>query len=163
MKNNQNGFGIILSMVAILVVAIVAGAGFLVYRSRHKAQETASVKPYDSQALMTVTSSGGLCNGPCNHTVHNLYDNGKFEDYKKLSSSEISQLKNIIEVTDFTKYGPKPNPHCQSFVDGSDQVLLFPQKYGNKAFTTCMLDIPENDKAFSYINELLESHYIQQN
>lgn len=163
MKNNQNGFGILPIIVALLVIVIVGVAGVMVYQTKHKSDDIDSIKTYDTHALMTITSSGGMCNGPCNHPVHNLYDNGKFEDYKKLSSSEVSQLKNIIDTTDFTKYSPNPSPHCQSFVDGSDQVLLFPQKYGNKTFTTCMLDIPENDKAFSYINKLLDSHYIQQN
>jgi hypothetical protein len=163
MKNNQNGFGIVFGIITLLVVIVIAGAGLMIYRSKHNAQDAGPTKSYDSQALMTVTSSGGLCNGPCNHPVYNLYDNGKFEGYKKLSGSEVSELKQIISTTDFTKYGPNPHPSCQSFVDGSDQVLLFPQKYGNKTFTTCMLDIPENDKAFSYINKLLESHYIQQN
>lgn len=160
MKNNQKGFGIVPIIAALLVIVIV---GVIVYQSKNKSQDIDSVVTYDSRALMTVTSSGGLCNGPCNHPVHNLYDNGKFEGYNKLSSSEVSQLKNIIDATDFTKYSPNPSPHCQSFVDGLDQVLLFPQKYNDKTFTTCMLDIPENDKAFSYINKLLDSHYIQQN
>ncbi len=162
MKNSQNGSGIVFFIVTILVVIVVTVAGLMVYRSKHNTQATDPAKSYDSRALMTVTSSGGFCNGPCNHPVYNLYDNGKFEGYKKLSNSEISDLKQIINTTDFTKYGANPYPNCQSFMDGSDQVLLFPQKYGNKTFTTCMLDIPEKDKAFTYINKLLESHYIQQ-
>lgn len=160
MKDNQKGFGVIFVGIILLVVIIIAGAGFVVYRSK---QTTDPVKSIDSRPLMTVTYRGGLCNGLCNHPVYNLYDSGEFEGYKRLSSSEVSELKHIINTTNFTKYGDNPHPGCQSSVDGLDQVLLFPQKYGNKTFTTCMLDIPENDKAFSYINRLLESHYIQQN
>ncbi len=111
---------------------------------------------------MIVTSSGGLCSGPCRNTIDNLYENGKFGDFKPLSSSEILKLKNIIETTDFLMYASNSNPNCQSFVDGSDQVLLFPQKYGNKTFIPCKLDIPKNDVAFSYIYQLLKSHSNQQ-
>lgn len=112
---------------------------------------------------MTVTSSGGMCAKECEHSSHNLYDDGRFEGHTKLNSSEVAELKNIIETTDFLKYGANPRPDCQSFVDGFDQVLLFPQKYGDKSFTPCMLDIQEDDPAFSYISKLLKNHYIQPN
>lgn len=107
---------------------------------------------------MVVTSSGGMCAHSCDHPIYNLYESGIFEGHKKLNGFEVSQLKNILDTTDLTQYGPSVNPHCESFVDGFDQVLLFPQKYGNKTFTVCMLNIPQNDKAFSYINQLLKTH-----
>lgn len=163
MKSSQKGFTMVLAILAVLLVGVVGVSGFMVYQSRHKDQSSESAKSYNSHALMAVTSSGGLCDGPCNHPVHNLYADGKFEGYKKLSNSEVSKLRRIINTTDFLKYATNPNPKCESFSDGSDQVLLFPQKYGDKTFTTCMLDIPANDTAFSYINKLIESHYIQQN
>jgi hypothetical protein len=78
-------------------------------------------------------------------------------------SYEVADLKQIINSTDFTMYAPNPQPNCPSFVDGTDLVLLFPQKYGDRMFTTCMLEIPANDKAFTHINNLLQSHYIQKN
>jgi hypothetical protein len=112
---------------------------------------------------MTVTSSGGMCAEECRHPSYNLYDNGKFEGHTKLSSAEVSRLKHIIETTDFLKYSPNPRPHCQSFVDGSDQVLFFPKKYGDKSFTPCMLDIQDNDPAFLYIYQTLKTHYRPQN
>lgn len=111
---------------------------------------------------MIVTSSGGMCASQCNHPAYKLYASGKFtgEGYKDLSGSEVSRLKTIIKDTDFLKYAPNPHPQCESFVDGSDQVLLFPQKYGGRTFTTCMLDIPSNDLAFTYIDQLLETHFL---
>ncbi len=110
---------------------------------------------------MIVTSSGGLCASQCQHQVYKLYDSGKFTGggYTDLSSSEVSRLKGIIKDTDFLKYGLKQHPRCESAVDGTDQVLLFPQKYGNEGFTTCAMNIPANDPAFTYIDGLLETHY----
>lgn len=161
MRKNQKGFGLVLALILIVLVAVVI-AGLMVYKSKQESsKETESTISYNSAALMTVTSSGGLCASACNHPVYNLYESGKFEDHKKLNSSEVSRLKNTIEDTDFLKYKPNPNPKCESFYDGSDQVLLFPQKYGDKTFTTCMLDIPTDDPAFTYIDKLLESHYIK--
>jgi len=163
MRKNQKGFGLVVVLVLIVIVVLAAGIiGFFVYRSQqNNNKETESAIKYDSTALMTVTSSGGLCASACNHPIYNLYDNGNFDGHKKLNGDEVFKLKNIIDSTDFLKYKPNPNPQCESFVDGSDQVLLFPQKYGDKTFTTCMLDIPANDPAFTYIDRLLESHYIQ--
>ena len=68
-------------------------------------------------------------------------------------------MKSVIKDTDFFKYGLKRPSRCESDFDGSDQVLLFPQKYGNKEFTTCAMNIPVNDPAFAYINGLLETHF----
>lgn len=154
-KNNRL---LILILVGLFIIIITA-VGLFVYRSKQKSQDAGSGISYKPSALMVVTSQGGLCAGPCEHQVYNLYDSGKFEGYKKLSREEVSKLKEVIESTDFLKYGPNPNPRCESFVDGSDQVLLFPQKYGDKTFTPCMMDIPANDTAFMYINSLLRTHY----
>lgn len=111
---------------------------------------------------MIVTSSGGLCASKCNNPVYKLYDNGKFTGggYRDLSGSEIEKLKGLVKNTDFLKYAPNPHPQCQSFMDGSDQVLLFPQKYGDKTFTTCMMSISSNDPTFTYIDGLLETHFL---
>lgn len=146
-----------------IIIAILLFAGLIAVMFSLNRDKTQSTQNSDSRALMSVTSSGGMCNGPCGYPVHNLYDSGKFDGHKNLSSTEVLQLKNIIDTTDFTKYGPNPSPKCESFADGFDRVLLFPQKYGNTTFTTCMLNIPENDEAFSYINKMLDSHYLQQN
>lgn len=143
----------ILFLVLFLLVIGSACTGYLVYHSRHTSQSA-----YNPTALLTLSSRGGMCNGPCQESVDNLYDNGTFQRHKKLTLSEVAGLKRVIAATDFTAYGLIANPKCQSFVDGQDQVLLFPQKYGDKAFIPCTLDIPANDKAFSYINNLLATH-----
>lgn len=159
MKSKQHGFGLAILIFIFLIVSVVGVAGFIVYQVKYRDKKISSE---NSKPLMIVTADGGLCAGSCFHSVNNLYDSGKFDKYKKLNSSEVSELRHIINTTDFLKYGSNANPKCGSFVDGEDQVLLFPQKYGNKTFTPCMLDIPENDPAFSFINKLLKSHYIEQ-
>lgn len=162
MKHNQDGFGLMVLLVTLLVVAIAGVTGVLIYRLNNDPQKTNSEMTPDTRAIMAVTANGGLCSdGPCAHPVRSLYDNGEFEDSRKLSDSEVTQLKKIINETDFTKYGANSGLSCQSAVDGSDRVLLFPAKYGNKTFTPCMLDIPKDDSAFVYINQLLITHYLQ--
>lgn len=152
-KNDSNGFGLLPVIIAVLLTGLICTSGWLIHKSGH-----ASNKP-----LMTVTSSGGNCFNACNFHHNSLYNDGYFEDHKKLSSSEVATLKNIIKNTDFTKYGPNPHPQCSSFSDGSDETLLFPQKYGEETFTPCMLNIPTNDTAYAYIDNLLQTHYVQNN
>ena len=154
---------ILILILVSLVLGSAATTGYFVYKAHQKSVNAAYGPDYNPDALMTVTSSGGLCASACNYPTYNLYENGKFEGYKRLSGSEVSKLKDIIKDTDFTRYGPNPHPKCESFYDGSDQVLLFPRKYGGKTFTTCMMDIPDHDPAFGYIDRLLESHYVQKN
>ncbi len=153
MKKNKKR-GRVVRLILIFIIIIFA-TGWSVYQSNQKSKGNNSI---NSAALMTLSYSGGNCAGPCNSLVYNLYGDGRFEGHKKLSGSEVSELKEIIKTTDFLNYTASPNPHCESFVDGSDQVLLFPQKYGNKTFTTCMLNISSNDTAFSFINKLIETH-----
>lgn len=162
MKKKQIGFSLAAILIALVLVSIVGVAGWWVYKSNKKNDEHVSVKFYDPTALMVATYSGGWCsNGPCNHPTYSLYEDGAFEGHTKLSSSELAQLKKIITDTDFSKYSPKLNPLCNSSSDGRDQVLIFPKKYGNRTFTPCQLDTQGNDAAFSYINGVIESHYIQ--
>lgn len=108
------------------------------------------------QALMAVTYSGGMCSdGPCKSAVYNLYDNGSFEGHKKLTQTEVANLKQLIDNTDFTSYGQKPNPNCMSFRDGADRVLIFPKKHGNQKFTVCKLDVPSHDSTLRVIDKLI--------
>ncbi len=109
----------------------------------------------NANTILVVTSSGGMCSGGCNHPKYRILNDGTFEGHRKLSSSEVSELKEVINDTDFTEYTTNIDPKCQSFVDGSDEVLIFPNKHGDNRFTTCMLNIPENDKAYSFIHNLL--------
>lgn len=153
------------AFVLFLVSGLLSGVLIGFFISNYAMSKYSDYHPIDAipsaDALMTLTSSGGYCAGPCEHVVYNLYESGEFESHTKLSNSEVAQLKDIINNTDFLKYGENPNPKCPSFVDGSDQVLLFPQKYGYKTFTLCMLGIPEDDPAFKFIEKLIKSHAIQ--
>jgi hypothetical protein len=150
-------------ILAFLLLLILSYVAIVAIKSKFKYREADLAKSVDKSALMTVTSSGGMCAGTCNHPAYNLYETGKFEGHSKLTSSEVTGLKQTITVTNFEKYAPNPKPNCQSFVDGVDQVLFFPQKYGNKPFTVCMLDIPVDDEAFLDINKLIDSHHINKN
>ncbi len=162
MKKQQAGFGGISILLLLVVLGIIGTIGWLMYQTDHKPDKTSGAsKPQHGVALMIVTSSGGLCDGPCKHPRYYLYDDGIFEGYKKLTGSEVSQLKHILDNADLVKYAPNPQPHCESFVDGWDQVLLFPQKYGDQTFTPCMLAIPSSDPTFTFIDNLLESHALR--
>lgn len=162
MRKNQTGFGLMPVLGALLIVFIIGFAGALVYQANYRFRGNKSAQTHDSRTIMTVGWSGGLCaDGPCNDTRSSLYDSGEFEGYTSLDASEVSELKAIIDAIDFASYERKLDPQCASFVDGQDQVLQFPQKYGDRKFVACTLDIPGNDKAFSYINDLLASHRIK--
>lgn len=108
----------------------------------------------DSQALMIITGSGGMCDGPCDHSRYRVFDDGIYENNKKLTASQINQLKQAINDTDFLRYGLKANPTCPSFADGVDTVLIFPQKYKDKEFVLCRMDIPDDDKTFDVIDSI---------
>lgn len=111
-----------------------------------------------SEVLMVVSYVGGLCpEGVC-RSDHNLYGSGAFDDHTPLNSNEITQLEQVITSTDFLSYKENPDPACQSFVDGSDLTLAFPQKYPDKSFTLCTLQIPTGDTAISFITNLIERH-----
>ncbi len=113
----------------------------------------------DSDVLMIVRYQGGLCaeNKICSEE-YKLYGDGSFEEHTKLTSTELKKLKQLINKTDFLKYEKETNPDCQSFVDGSDEILEFPSKYPDKSFTLCTLQIPSDDKTFDYINDLIQEH-----
>ncbi len=159
MKINRTKLITIIVLVAVIILAITLAVAYGLYQSGNNSGS----KAYNPVVLMAVTSAGGNCVKECEHPVYNLYDSGKFEGYKALSNAELSELKNVIDTTDFQKYQPNPEPRCQSFADGRDQVLMFPQKYGEKKFTACKLDIPTNDPAFNPINKILKEHFIERN
>lgn len=152
-------------IIIVLVNLVIVGATvFVFYQSRRDPLAGSPPGTYDTQAIMTITAQGGLCNdGVCKHSVYNLYNNGQFEGHKNLSKAEISQLKDTINNTDIAEYGTDHNAFCQSAADGNDQILLFPQKYGNEKFIPCLLDIPKGDRLFSSIDELLNTHSLQRN
>jgi len=108
----------------------------------------------DSQALMIITSSGGMCVEQCNHSRYRIYEDGTYEGNTKLTQKQIHQLKSAIDSADFSHYGSNPSPRCRSFADGSDTALIFPQKYGSRSFVICMMNIPDDDKVFNTIDSI---------
>jgi hypothetical protein len=153
---------IALSLTALAVAGFVGW--FVFFNQSPKAP---SVTPgVNSQVVMVVKYVGGLCpsydsKGGCS-TEYKLYDDGNFEGHYKVSSDEINRLKATIEGSDLTTYKTKSNPKCQSFVDGQDEVLSFPQKYPDQTFTTCMLEIPSNDSLISLVHSLIQSHEVNE-
>ncbi len=108
---------------------------------------------------MIVGYSGGLCaDGNECSGINKLYSDGKFENRTDVNKKELAELNKIIESTNFTNYPKNPYPHCPSASDGSDEFLEFPQKYPDKSFKLCELQIPPNDPAITYINNLIDNH-----
>ena len=165
------GFVHIILLFVVFVISLILGWFVLSKYNVVKAPQDNDVEQVDSEkepvdnevsdtdVLMIVRYEGGLCaeNKICSEK-YNLYGDGSFDEHTKLTSSELKKLKQLINKTDFLKYEKETDPDCQSFVDGSDEILEFPSKYPNKSFTLCTLQIPSDDKAINYINELIEKH-----
>ncbi|MBN9397751.1 hypothetical protein BGO18_03830 [Candidatus Saccharibacteria bacterium 47-87] len=109
--------------------------------------------------VMVVRYEGGLCpdNSMCS-SEYKLYENGVFDGHDRASSQEISELQRVIDQTDFLQYDFDKNAVCQSYMDGQDLVLQFPDKYENQSFRPCSLHIPAHDTSIQYIEDFIESH-----
>lgn len=167
------GFVHIVFLFVAFVIALILGWSVLSIYNVVKAPQDNEVKQVDSEAkpvdnevsesdiLMVVRYQGGLCadNKICSEE-YKLYGDGSFDEHTDLSSSELKKLKQLINKTDFLKYEKETNPNCQSFVDGSDEILEFPSKYPDKSFTLCTLQIPSDDETINYINALIEKHKV---
>lgn len=162
-RRAQDGFGTVIIVCLIGVLAGLSAAGWAVYQYQTKARLADQKYTPSGEVLMIVGHRGGLCASSdnsveaCNRR-DNLYANGAFENHTALKSSEIVKLRSIITETDFLKYKKKAYPYCESYVDGTDTVLIFPQKYPRKAFTLCELDIPAKDPTIKYMNDLIQAH-----
>lgn len=156
LRHGEGGFGLLLpiAIVAALVVAVLVVWLIYAKQTANNQLETPDAK---GDVVMIVRYAGGLCpdNQICS-TDYKVYDDGTFENHAKLSAKDLSQLKETINNTDFLKYNANPEPACPSFHDGLNEILLFPQKYSDKTFTLCQLQIPANDPAISFINELIQ-------
>lgn len=161
LKHNERGFGLLLPLIIVVVLAVGALVVWAVYSKQTPDNQTNN-STTKGDVLMIVRYAGGLCpNNQVCSTDHKVYDDGTFENHTKLSAADVSQLKETINSTDFLKYQDNPEPACQSFHDGSDEILVFPQKHPDKTFTLCQLQIPANDPAISFINGLIQSHEIR--
>ena len=156
----ENRKKVIIVIAAIVIVTGLVGTAVVINNTprRHSMKNTEFGIVYAPDAVMSITNNGGLCASPgCVHETYNIYDDGEFDDHKKLSRTEISRLKQIIDSTNFKQYARKSDPNCQSIMDGIDLVLLFPQKHGSETFYPCTLDIARDDETFIYIDQLLKS------
>ena len=136
----------------VTLVVLAAITGVIIYMMTRPAPE-----PRPSDVVMVLTQRGGLCQPgkPC-EASYRVFGDGRFERHENFSAGDIAQLKDIIQRTDFTAYGPNPEPQCPSFTDGVDLVLSSPLKHPGKQFTLCTLDIPENDQGLRAIVRLLD-------
>lgn len=163
MKNytkESSGFSLIETVIMLSIVATLGLVGWYIYSHRRTvSSSTSGNQSATTKPLMTVSYVGGLCaNNKVCSSEYRLYEDGSFQQHKKLNTTEITQLKEAISKTNFLSYQKSPNPNCPSYSDGSDEILAFPQKYPSKSFKLCELQIPTNDTSISYINNLLKSH-----
>lgn len=163
MKNlrpSESGFGLLLPIAIVAMLAVAAFVAWLIY-AKQTANNQLEKPVAKGDVVMIVRYAGGLCpNNQICSTDYKVYDDGTFENHAKLSTKDLSQLKETINNTDFLGYKANPEPACPSFHDGLDKILLFPQKYPDKTFTLCQLQIPANDPAISFINGLIQKQEI---
>jgi hypothetical protein len=114
--------------------------------------------------LMAVAYRGGLCETkPCETRWMGLYDNGAFEQHERVNRAELDKLRTILATTDFVALVP-PNGErpagksCPSDSDAADTLLRFPQKYGDRVFTTCAMTWSDEDPTLVAITTLIHSH-----
>lgn len=108
--------------------------------------------------VMVVRYEGGLCpDDPC-ASEDKLYENGFFDGHERVSSQELSELKQVLNQTDFLQYSFDKNAFCQSYADGQDLVVEFPGRYDNKSFRPCSLDIPNGDTSIQYVKDFIANH-----
>lgn len=116
--------------------------------------------------VMIVSGRGGMCpSGPCNYDQYKLFESGEFEYHQNLDRSELDRLEEIISKPGFEDMNPSSYQiFCDSFVDGRDLVLTFPQKYGAKEFIPCemsprqkLADGSYTDPDIAYIVSLIRS------
>jgi hypothetical protein len=159
LRQDKNGFMFVEVLVSLIIVIALCLVGYLVYQHSHKSTVVKTISTSNSTPLMIVKYSGGLCaNGNVCSNQYNLYTSGVFQGHTKLATKEVSQLTQVINETDFLQYPSNSHPNCPSASDGSDESLVFPQKYPNKTFTICELQIPTNDSAITFINNLIDLH-----
>jgi prepilin-type N-terminal cleavage/methylation domain-containing protein len=154
MKKNPNGFSLIEGLLALVIIGVIVSVGWYAYSRSNTANGPVSTEP-----LMIVRYAGGLCSdGKVCSSEYKLYEDGSFQGHTKLESQEVTQLKEIISNTDFLEYKNNPKPNCASAYDGTDEFLTFPQKYPDKSFMLCGLQIPHDDPAINFINGLIQNH-----
>ena len=125
--------------IIIASVVILGIATGVILWSIAKSQDEKKSGVNKDQVVMIVTSRGGMCSdGPCDHKRYSLYEDGRFESHMKLTKSEVASIKRIAAKTSFgTMSAPEDERQCDSYVDGEDVVLIFPNIYGDRQFVPC--------------------------
>lgn len=153
-----NNFRIIAISLLVLTVGIIS---WFVFSKQVAPDPTTTVSPSD-KVIMVVKYVGGLCrDGKICSTEYKLFEDGRFEGHKKLSPKDLNRFNQAVSKSDLQSYKTNPNPKCPSFYDGQDEVLIFPQRYQDQAFTVCRLEIPNNDVVISTVHDLIKSHQLR--
>ncbi|MBL8159050.1 hypothetical protein JNJ66_01190 [Candidatus Saccharibacteria bacterium] len=109
--------------------------------------------------LMVISYTGGMCaGGQTCHSEHAIYEDGTFIGMSRLSPDEVSKLKRLVAETKIPTYKERKQAYCQSYADGLDLSVAFPQRYPGKTYTLCKLDMPIDDPIDTYIGELISNH-----
>lgn len=137
---------------SVIIISIITA---IIVWSISKNGDESPVK--NDHVVMIVTSRGGLCpNGPCNHPRYSLYENGQFEDHQRLSSADITKIKEIVSDPSFSAMTiPAQDRWCESYMDGQDTVLIFPNIHGDKQFVTCEMTTGKDGNDLDYILSLI--------
>ncbi len=107
---------------------------------------------------MIVTSRGGFCpNEHCNPR-YSLYEDGKFENHQSLTKTEVARIKKIASKLSFSMMTvSEQDRQCNSYVDGQDTVLIFPNIHGNKQFVPCEMTTGRDGNDLDYILSLIRT------
>lgn len=107
-------------------------------------------------ALIITGSAGGMCpNGPCGGDNATIYNDGKYNNHKTISTEDMNRLRALVNSFDESTYSV--NGDCgNSIADGSDSYLKFPQKYGDKEFEPCGVTYSANNPQSNPLKEILQ-------
>ncbi|HEX8226866.1 MAG TPA: hypothetical protein VF572_03285 [Candidatus Saccharimonadales bacterium] len=139
----------------------MAAAFFFAQRTQSQDQIQAdNVEKTADNVVFVRVQQGGLCPGAdgsgkmCRDEA-TLYSNGDFGT-KSLTAEQVAEARSRIAAADFSSYIEKSSDEasCPSDTDGSDIAYRFPAKQGDKLFTVCKLNIPANDRLFTYLQTL---------
>lgn len=127
-----------LAVIVTSIVTLSIATGIILW-SIGKAQEENEKAIKKDHVVMIVTSRGGMCSdGPCSHPSYSLYDDGSFEGHDSLTKSEVESIKRIATKANFSKMSvPAEDRRCDSYADGQDTILIFPNIYGDRQFVPC--------------------------
>lgn len=143
------------AIVSVSVIIFSIAAAVIVW-SINKNREENPTK--NDQVVMIVTSRGGLCPDERCNPRYSLYEDGKFENHQNLTKAEVAKIKEIASKPSFSMMTvPEQNQQCNSFTDGQDTVLIFPNIHGNRQFVPCEMTTEIDGSDLDYILSLISS------